>query len=153
MIDSSGLGNTIISNASIMKNYMNVYNENLKNIKTPDSFSTPENEELLRGGISKTQISDDPELASDLNTLNGPESMSSDKTVKSFSNVIGEYINDVNNKQTQAEKAVETFATGGNIDIHSVMIATEKANLSMQLALQMRNKILQAYQEISRMQI
>ena len=158
---AGGLGN--INTSDIMKGYMDIFNNNVKSIKTPEDFNTPETEGLLKGYITKNQLAEDPELASDLNALtkvnqintldNGISGLSADKAMKSFSNVMGDYINDVNMKQKDAEKAVEIFSSGGNIDIHSVMIASEKANLSMQLTMQMRSKILQAYQEISRMQV
>jgi len=45
------------------------------------------------------------------------------------------------------------LAAGENIELHSVMLAAEKAALTMQFALQLKNKITEAYQEIMRMQI
>ena len=133
-----------------------IYKQNLQELKTSGDST-----DVFKLGISKTEIINDPELASDLKILseknnqavNGLDSsdMSADKSVKGFSEIIGNYIKDVNNKQINADSAINTFTTGGNIDVHNVMIASEKANLSMQLALQLRNKCLQAYQEISRM--
>ncbi len=70
-----------------------------------------------------------------------------------FSDVLGNYLKNVNGQDHEAEKAVETLASGGNIDLHSVMIASEKAHLSMELAIQLRNKFVQAYQEISRISV
>ncbi len=117
----------------------------------------------LKGKITKDQLIDDQELAQDLETLTNEkfintegvvsDNLTADKTVKAFSKVMGDYMNDVNTKQKDAEGAVETFASGGNIDLHNVMIAMEKSNLSMQLTLQLRNKILQAYQEISKIPV
>ena len=45
------------------------------------------------------------------------------------------------------------LATGQIEDIHQVTILTEKANLSLQLMISIRNKVIDAYQEISRMQV
>jgi flagellar hook-basal body complex protein FliE len=53
--------------------------------------------------------------------------------------------------QTQADKQVEGLLNGEGNDVHSAMIAVEKANLSFQLMMQVRNKIVDAYQEIARM--
>lgn len=51
-----------------------------------------------------------------------------------------------------AEGKVADVLGGNGMDVHSAMIAVEKADLSFQLMMQVRNKIVQAYQEISRMQ-
>jgi len=53
--------------------------------------------------------------------------------------------------QTEAEKQVEGMMTGQGADVHSAMIAVEKADLSFQLMMQVRNKIVDAYQQISQM--
>ncbi len=58
----------------------------------------------------------------------------------------------VNDLQNTAESKVGTLLEGSGMDVHSAMIAVEKADLSFQLMMQVRNKIVAAYQEISRMQ-
>jgi len=58
----------------------------------------------------------------------------------------------VNDLQGAAEGKVASLLNGSGMDVHSAMIAVEKADLSFQLMMQVRNKIVQAYQEISRMQ-
>jgi flagellar hook-basal body complex protein FliE len=54
--------------------------------------------------------------------------------------------------QSQAEEKISEFLAGNGMDVHGAMIAVEKADLSFQLMMQVRNKIVQAYQEIARMQ-
>jgi flagellar hook-basal body complex protein FliE len=61
-------------------------------------------------------------------------------------------MDDVEQVQIQAESKVSDLLQGNGTDVHSAMIAVEKAELSFQLMMQVRNKIVQAYQEISRMQ-
>ena len=51
-----------------------------------------------------------------------------------------------------AEEKVGALLEGSGVDVHSALIAVEKADLSFQLMMQVRNKIVAAYQEISRMQ-
>jgi flagellar hook-basal body complex protein FliE len=58
----------------------------------------------------------------------------------------------VDQLQTSAESKVAALLDGSGMDVHSAMIAVEKADLSFQLMMQVRNKIVEAYQEISRMQ-
>lgn len=72
-------------------------------------------------------------------------------TASNFSNAIGGGLNSLNTKQLEAQKAVETLASGGDISVHDVMIASQKASLNMQMAMQLRNKILTAYNELYQM--
>jgi flagellar hook-basal body complex protein FliE len=58
----------------------------------------------------------------------------------------------VNQLQNTADAKVGALLDGSGMDVHSAMIAVEKADLSFQLMMQVRNKIVAAYQEISRMQ-
>jgi flagellar hook-basal body complex protein FliE len=73
--------------------------------------------------------------------------------LESFGGMLKEQMNNINNQQNEANTARETYAVGGDIPLHSVMIAAEKADLSLQLAMQVRNKLVAAYQEISHMSI
>lgn len=54
--------------------------------------------------------------------------------------------------QGEADAKVSGLLEGNGMDVHSAMIAVEKADLSFQLMMQVRNKIVAAYQEIERMQ-
>ena len=72
-----------------------------------------------------------------------------DSMGKSFGNALGS----VNDKITDAHKSQKILATGGNIEVHDVMIAAQKANLSMQMAIQLRNKMVSAYKEISQVRV
>lgn len=71
----------------------------------------------------------------------------------SFGDVINEAIGKVNDLQLESTKMTEDFITGASDDIHSVIIAGSKADLSLQMALQVRNKVMDAYKEIMNMQI
>ena len=62
-------------------------------------------------------------------------------------------INSVDNARKAADEAKEIFATGGDISVHEVMIAAQKASLSTQMAIQIRNRILNTYTELSQMQL
>ena len=64
-----------------------------------------------------------------------------------FSNTL----NDVNEKRLQSDALQEAFARGENVDAHDLMIAAEKSTLSMQMAMQVRNKIISAYNDIKNM--
>ena len=62
-------------------------------------------------------------------------------------------IAEVNQLQSEADDAVQNLNTGNKKDIHGTLVALEKADISFQLLMQVRNKIVAAYQEIMRMQI
>ena len=59
----------------------------------------------------------------------------------------------VNDAQLQANQAVDALVTGRTENIHQAMIALQKADVSFQLMMQVRNKLVTAYEEIQRMQI
>jgi flagellar hook-basal body complex protein FliE len=59
----------------------------------------------------------------------------------------------VNELQLQAEDLSQALAAGQAADLHQVMLAAEKANLALQFTLQIRNKVIEAYQEIMRIQV
>ena len=69
-----------------------------------------------------------------------------------FKDVIGTFIKDVDNMQKVSEQAIKDYSTGEITDIHEVMIAAEEANLSFQLMMEVRNKLIESYREIMRMQ-
>ena len=68
-------------------------------------------------------------------------------------NAFTESLNAVNNMKLEANRMQEDIAMGGSTNIHEAMIAAEKAELSMQMAVQVRNRIVAAYTEITGMAI
>lgn len=71
----------------------------------------------------------------------------------SFSDVINDALNKVNDLQVQSSNMTDDFLTGKSDNIHSVMIAGSKADLALQMTLQVRNKVMDAYKEIMNMQV
>jgi len=71
----------------------------------------------------------------------------------SFGQYLTDALDQVNGLQQQSTQMTNDFIAGKTDSIHEVLIAGEKASLSLQLALEIRNKVLEAYQEINRMQI
>ncbi|HEY9724433.1 MAG TPA: flagellar hook-basal body complex protein FliE [Oscillatoriaceae cyanobacterium] len=60
---------------------------------------------------------------------------------------------DASRLQNDANKLANEAATGGDVDLHDVMIAQEKASVAMQYVLQVRNQVVSAYQDVMRMQV
>lgn len=93
-------------------------------------------------------------LSSHLQGLRGnSKADSAVKTGANFAEMIKSSIGDVNRKQIDADKAAAELASGQNSNIHEVMIKMEEAEISLRLMVQMRNKVVEAYQEIMRMQV
>ncbi|SEK21727.1 flagellar hook-basal body complex protein FliE [Carnobacterium iners] len=70
----------------------------------------------------------------------------------SFSGMVEQAMVNLNDKQLAADQAVQGLAAGDADNLHTVMIRTSEAQLTLDLALQMRNKCLEAYNEVKNMQ-
>ena len=70
-----------------------------------------------------------------------------------FQNVFEKAIAGVQDLRQNADQGIERFLAGEGEELHSVVMATQKAELAFELFLQVRNKVVSAYQEIMRMQI
>jgi flagellar hook-basal body complex protein FliE len=70
----------------------------------------------------------------------------------SFSDVLKDAVNTVNSLHDNAASQVTNLMQNGNGDVNQVMVAVEKADVSFQLMMQVRNKIVSAYQDIEKMQ-
>jgi len=66
--------------------------------------------------------------------------------------MLGEAVQQVQQTETDANAAVQKYVNGEEIDVHNVMILLEKANLNLRMAMQIRNKVIAAYEEIKRLQ-
>ncbi|MBN1293082.1 MAG: flagellar hook-basal body complex protein FliE [Candidatus Latescibacteria bacterium] len=75
------------------------------------------------------------------------------KDGQTFSATLEKFVNDVNSLQLKMDESIEKMATGEIEDIHKAMIAVEEANTAMEFMLEIRNKIVEAYQEIMRMPV
>lgn len=71
----------------------------------------------------------------------------------SFSSMLGQMVNDVNTKQQISAQAVSALQSGQNVPLHQAVISMEEANVSFQLMVEVRNRLMDAYQEIMRMQV
>jgi flagellar hook-basal body complex protein FliE len=70
-----------------------------------------------------------------------------------FNELLSTAVKSLSETQAGADAAMEKLAAGQNIELHNVVLAAQKASLTMQLAMTVKNKITEAYQEIMRMQI
>lgn len=72
---------------------------------------------------------------------------------RSFGSLFTQLVGEVNAKQTAAGDAVAGLLSGQNVSLHQAMIAMEEASVSFQLMVEVRNKLMEAYQELMRMQV
>jgi flagellar hook-basal body complex protein FliE len=70
-----------------------------------------------------------------------------------FQNILSGAINGIESLQNNATDAVQKFVTGENEELHTTVLAAQKAELAFELGLQVRNKVVDAYQEVMRMQM
>ena len=70
-----------------------------------------------------------------------------------FQSLLQGMIGGVEQSQTQAQQMASNFLNGGNEELHSVALASQRASLEFELFMQVRNKVVSAYQEVMRMQL
>ena len=75
------------------------------------------------------------------------------KNPTTFKDLMKNFVEQSNELQKSAEMEIEKFIRDEETDIHKVVIAVEEANISFQLVMQMRNKLLEAFQELMKTQI
>jgi|SRR5271154_4900599 len=69
----------------------------------------------------------------------------------SFKDILSSAVGEVENSRSSAAKSVEQFLSGDGGDLHSTILATQRADLEFQMFMQVRNKVVSAYQEIMKM--
>lgn len=93
------------------------------------------------GSISK--------IIPDINTGNQVNNGSKEK----FGNILTDFIGNVNQSQLNADKLTNEYIQGGDVQVQDVMIAGEKAQTSLDLLMEIRNKAIDMYTELTRIQI
>lgn len=93
----------------------------------------------------------DIKIVNAINTLNSLNNLQNKVSQKGFSNVLNEAIEKISEVQGETAKALKELASGG--DITQAIIAIEKADVSFQTMVEIRNKLINAYEEIMRMQV
>jgi len=111
------------------------------------------NKWLNAGGIRDSKSSSYSDGIPTLGQPIGGENNSATSTQKSFAATLNEAIGSVNEMQKTSDKAAQDLATGRTDNVADVMIATEKADIALKLMVQVRNKIIDAYQEVMKMQV
>jgi flagellar hook-basal body complex protein FliE len=82
-----------------------------------------------------------------------PLSRAARQRAPDFGKLFTDLVSKLSALESDADRLAQGLAAGEPVDIHEVMLALEKANLGFQLALQVRNKVIEAYQEVMRLQL
>ncbi|MCS7315025.1 MAG: flagellar hook-basal body complex protein FliE [Bryobacterales bacterium] len=85
--------------------------------------------------------------------VTAPESPGSRRTAADFAAVLKQAVERVEGMRRQADESVLRLLAGENEEVHQTVLAVQKAELAFELFLEVRNKVVQAYQEIMRMPI
>ncbi|HEX12999.1 MAG TPA: flagellar hook-basal body complex protein FliE [Desulfurella acetivorans] len=85
--------------------------------------------------------------------VNNIDDPNSKKDSPSFAELLAKSLNEVNNLQITADNAIKEIATGKMDNIQDAVMAIEKADISMRLLLEVKNKAVQAYNQIMNMQV
>ena len=163
----NGLGNSFSAQNSIA-NFNKIFDQHLQNVeKNFEQFSMPDFDNILNQKTQEMAMKQPLKTGIEINAgaVNIPNldlsmqdapvmsKSSIENALDGFGKSFANGIKSINQQELAAEHAVETLASGGDISVHEVMIAAEKANLSMQMGLQLRNKILAAYNELYNVRI
>ena len=91
----------------------------------------------------------------DVDTLQGAQAAQATQAVQGVSvgDVLNQFVSEVNDKQIASGQAVNDLLSGKDIPLHQAMIAMQEAGVAFQLMVEVRNKLLEGYQELMRMQV
>lgn len=153
----------INTNIGSIENYNKSFNNNLKNfdkqIEDASDFNevfsamtsnTPKNTKELQ----KLKGSVEMFLGADAINAQKVENLSDTaRMARDIGRGFSDGVTNLSGVQKEAEDAMETFAAGGDISVHEVMIATQKSTLAMQMAIQLRNQMINAYTEFKNLRV
>lgn len=150
-------------NISADKNGMTAF-DNVLNNKMQEVNNLPQGPIINSGiqmnvglenmGVSPVERLDNMQITNDgVQASKNKSGSPVESLANNFSQAFSNGLNNVNDSQNAAYQAAETFASGGDISVHEVMLASQKANLTMQMALQLRNRLVNAYNEINNVRV
>jgi len=95
----------------------------------------------------------DKKMSGELGVGNSPQGVTQGAGSQNFLDTLKGALGEVNEMQVQADKAAQDFSTGQGTNLHDVLIAMEKADVALRTVTSLRNKMVEAYQEIMRMPV
>lgn len=86
-------------------------------------------------------------------TSNASSTIISSEAQQSFADNLKKAIANVNEQQIASDTLTEKMINGGDVELHEVMVASQKASITLNATMEVRNKVVEAYQEVMRMSI
>jgi flagellar hook-basal body complex protein FliE len=109
-----------------------------------DGLTIRTGQSLINTGKTTSELNSiQPQKSSELTKLDN----------KSFADTLKEAVTQVNDMQKTADTKMQQLATGKTTDIPDVMMSVEKADIALRLMVQVRNKVIEAYQDVMKMQV
>ena len=144
-IQMGNFNNSINEFNKIFNDSINNTNKAFSNINDSfaEVFNSMSQQKPIEAGVQFQQIGIDSINAQKIENLSPTAQMASDigKGIKNS-------IQELSDTQREAERKAEIFAAGGDVSIHDVMISAQKSSLAMQMAIQLRNQVVNAYNEL-----
>lgn len=116
-----------------------------------EGFTVSRGNQFINSGVS----SDHQSIKIDSGSLADIQSTTKSKAApgETFAETLKSAVNEVNTLQKASDKSMQDLATGRTDNVADVMIAAEKADIALRVMVQVRNKIIDAYNEIMKMQV
>ena len=153
----------INTNIGSIENYNKSFNNNLKNFDKQIEDASDFNEVFSAITSNAPKNTKEPQkLKGSVEMFLGADAINAQKVenlsdtarmARDIGRGFSDGVTNLSGVQKEAEDAMETFAAGGDISVHEVMIATQKSTLAMQMAIQLRNQMINAYTEFKNLRV
>ncbi len=153
----------INTNIGSIENYNKSFNNNLKNFDKQIEDASDFNEVFSAMTSNAPKNTKEPQkLKGSVEMFLGADAINAQKVenlsdtarmARDIGRGFSDGVTNLSGVQKEAEDAMETFAAGGDISVHEVMIATQKSTLAMQMAIQLRNQMINAYTEFKNLRV
>ncbi|HIQ89471.1 TPA: flagellar hook-basal body complex protein FliE [Candidatus Galligastranaerophilus faecipullorum] len=153
----------INTNIGSIENYNKSFNNNLKNFDKQIEDASDFNEVFSAMTSNTPKNTKEPQkLKGSVEMFLGADAINAQKVenlsdtarmARDIGRGFSDGVTNLSGVQKEAEDAMETFAAGGDISVHEVMIASQKSTLAMQMAIQLRNQMINAYTEFKNLRV
>lgn len=106
---------------------------------------------MMINGIAPSLVPETTQLGQSLRAGGLSESSQTEKTTRSFQATLTDAIEHVNEVQHESDDLLKGLASGKHVDLHGTMISLEKADISLRAMVSVRDKLVQAYEQVMNM--
>ncbi len=133
-----------------------VFNDSIKETNKAFSASDKDFQEIFNSMSTQKPIEAGVQYHIGMDSINAQKIENMSPTAKMASDIgkgLKNSFQELSNVQREAENKAELFAAGGDVSIHDVMLSAKKSTLAMQMAIQLRNQVLDAYNQLRNMSV